>query len=339
MRNPEEKKTLVVYIVITAIFTMLAFNIKFFLNYVNLEAGDVFAVFTLIVCTLFIAVHTVTANRRYKKINELSMKINAILHGDSHIEIEEYSEGELAILKSEIYKMTVTLREQQQRLLDDKVYLADSIADISHQIRTPLTSINLLVALLSDENITKEKKQETIRKLYSHLSRIDWLITSLLKMSKLDAKTVQFKNEKIPLYDFLRKAVSPVSVPVELKEQTLAIDASGDFYGDIQWTGEAVLNIVKNCMEHTQSGGTIKITAEENSLYSEIIISDNGPGIPESDLPNIFERFYKGENSSNDSFGIGLALARNIITNQNGTIKAENNGGAVFTIKFYKGTI
>ena len=339
MKNPEEKKILIIYAALTVFSVIIASNTEFIASLFAISTGKLYGILTLIFCLSFVFVHSVSTNRRYRKITELSMKINNILHGDSHIEIEEYSEGELAILKSEIYKMTVTLREQQQKLMDDKIYLADSIADISHQIRTPLTSINLLVALLSDENITKDKKQETIRKLYSHLSRIDWLITSLLKMSKLDAKTVQLKNENISLEKLIRKSVLPVAVPMELKEQTLEIDADGEFYGDIQWTGEAILNIVKNCMEHTQAGGTVKIMAKENSLYSEIIISDNGPGIPKDDLPNIFERFYKGENSSNDSFGIGLALARTIITNQNGTIKAENNGGAVFTMKFYKGTI
>ena len=237
--------------------------------------------------------------------------------------------------------MTSRLREQKQQLQDDKIYLADSIADISHQIRTPLTSINLLVQFLSEPNISDERRMKLTHELLGLLSRIDWLITTLLKISKLDAGTVQFKRETLPLDELIRKSTSPLLVPIELREQTLAVGAEGNFTGDVSWTVEAISNIVKNCMEHTPDGGRIEIKASENALYTEIIISDNGTGIDKEDLPHIFERFYKGKNSDDKRFGIGLALARTIITSQNGTIKAENNAdkGALFTIRFYKGTV
>ncbi len=271
----------------------------------------------------------------------MAADIDRILHGEASMPIEQYSEGELAILQSEIYKMTVRLREGQHNLQKDKVYLADSLADISHQIRTPLTSINLLVSFLSDANITEEKRIKVTHELYEHLSRIDWLITALLKISKLDAGTAQFKRESVALDELIRKSVSPILVPMDLRDQTLQVETDGEFTGDLSWTCEAITNIVKNCMEHTPDGGTIEITATENALYSEIIIADNGSGIDAEDLPHIFERFYKGKNSDDKSFGIGLALARMIISSQNGTIKAENNptNGARFIIRFYKGTV
>lgn len=224
---------------------------------------------------------------------------------------------------------------------DDKIYLADSIADISHQIKTPLTSANLLLTFLSDKNISEKRRGELVRELYDLLSRIEWLITALLKMSKLDAGTVQLKQEKISLSELLNKSVATLLVPIELGGQKLILNATGDFYGDVQWTAETISNIVKNCMEHTKSMGKIEITANETPLYSEIVIKDDGSGIAKEDLPHIFERFYKGKNSDDKSFGIGLALARSIITSQNGTVKAENGkiNGAVFTIKFYKGTV
>lgn len=279
--------------------------------------------------------------RRYKKIAELSNDIDRILHGESRVSLEKYSEGELGILQSEIYKMTVRLREQSNNLKKDKIYLVSSIADISHQLRTPLTSINLLVSLLSEKDITPERKQKLTHELYELLSRVDWLITTLLKISKLDAGTAVFQKEEISLKELISKSVSPLLVPVELRSQKLEICAEGNFCGDVSWTCEALGNIVKNCMEHTPDGGEIKITALENALYSEIIIEDNGKGILAEDLPHIFERFYKGENSSEKSFGIGLNLARMIVTSQNGTVKAENGEktGAVFTIRFYKGVV
>ena len=234
--------------------------------------------------------------------------------------------------------MVIRLREQQSQLLADKKYLADSIADISHQIRTPLTSINLLVSFLSEPDITEEKRQKTIRELYELLSRIDWLITTLLKISKLDAGTIQLKREEMTMTALIKQSVEPLLVPIELRGQELQVEANGCFVGDANWTSEAIGNIVKNCMEHTSAGGKLCINATENTLYQEIVIEDTGCGIAPEDLPHIFERFYKGKNSGDKSFGVGLALARGIINTQNGTVKAENKkeGGAKFTIRFYK---
>lgn len=300
----------------------------------NLACGVV----VLVVCTILNSVHLVNTYKRYKQIQELSADINRILHEDMHISFEKYEEGELAILESEIQKMVIRLREQQSQLLADKVYLADSIADISHQIRTPLTSINLLISFLSEPDVSEEKRQKTIRELYELLSRIDWLITTLLKISKLDAGTIQLKKEELPMKELIQQSVTPLLIPIELHGQELKIDATGHFVGDSNWTSEAIGNIVKNCMEHTPDGGVLEISANENTLYQEIIIEDTGCGISTEDLSHVFERFYKGKNSSNKSFGVGLALARGIINAQNGTIKAENKkeGGAMFVIRFYK---
>ena len=286
-------------------------------------------------------IYYLSTYRRYARLAALAEDINKLLHGDNTICFENYAEGELGILHSEIYKMTVRLREQQQKLLNDKAYLADSLADISHQIRTPLTSINLLVQLLSDPELSAQRRQQLTHELYGMLSRIDWLITTLLKISRLDAKTVQFKEEAVSLHVLLSRACEPLLVPMELRGQTLAIYAEGNITCDIAWTCEAIGNIVKNCMEHTPEGGQIRIDAQENALYIQIQIQDQGDGIAQEDLPHIFERFYKGKNADHKSFGVGLALARMIITGQNGTVKAENqkNGGALFTVRFYKGTL
>lgn len=288
-----------------------------------------------------ILLYYISTYRRYQKISALAEDVNRILHGDNAIAFDNYSEGELGILHSEVYKMTVRLREQQQKLVEDKVYLADSIADISHQIRTPLTSINLMIELISDTHTTDVRRQQLIHELQGMLSRIDWLITALLKISKLDAGTVTLKQEVISLEELVRKSCQPLLVPIELHGQELVIHAEGEFCGDVSWTCEAIGNIVKNCMEHTPEGGTIEIKTLENALYTEILIQDSGTGISKEDLPHIFERFYKGKDSGDKSFGVGLALARMIITSQNGTVKAENRqpNGAMFLIRFYKGSI
>ena len=303
----------------------------------DLRAGLTAVVLSLLLMLVF----CISTYKRYQRISSLADDINHVLHGDSLIDFDNYSEGELSILHSEIYKMTVRLREQQQKLINDKKYLADSLADISHQIRTPLTSINLLVERLSASGLTDECRHQLANELYGLLDRIDWLITTLLKISKLDAGTVSFNKETVSMETLINKSCAPLLIPIELRGQELIIRAEGDFYGDPAWTSEAVGNIVKNCMEHTPDGGRIEIDAAENALYSEIVIKDNGTGVSAEDLPHIFERFYKGKDSDGKSFGIGLALSRMIIAGQKGTVKAENrkNAGAMFTLRFYKGTV
>ena len=331
LRNPEVVKTLCLQIFISVSAIVVAFIWE-----------QRFGVFTLVFATLLLLTSTVSTYIRYKRIYDLSVDIDCILHGnDMNLSFDKYHEGELAVLQSEIHKMTMRLREQRWQLEDDKRYLANALADISHQVRTPLTSINLLVGMLSESNISDEERMKLMHELLSLLSRVDWLITTLLKISKLDAGTVQFKKETISLNELIRKSTETLLIPIEIREQNLVVEATGDFTGDVSWTVEAISNVVKNCMEHTPNGGEIKITASENLLFSEIVITDNGIGIAKEDLPHIFERFYKSKNAGDKNFGIGLSLTRMIITNQNGVIKAENNAakGALFTIRFYKGIV
>lgn len=323
-----------------SIFCLAAALVMMFAVY--LCSRDIKAVIvTAASCALIFAICTVFAYLHYKRISSIADDIDHILHGDKYTGFDEYTEGELGILQSEISKMTIRLREQESRVREEKNALADSLADISHQIRTPLTSINLLVSMLSEDGIAPERRQKLSHELYELLSRIDWLITALLKISKLDAGAITFVREKMALSDLINASVAPLLVPMDIKDQTLTLSADGDACIDPSWTREAIANIVKNCIEHTPNGGRISVTAQSNALFSEIVITDSGSGISKSDLPHIFERFYKGENSDEKSFGIGLALSRMIITSQGGSVKAENcqSGGARFTVRFYNGTI
>ncbi len=330
LRNPEVLRSILLLGILSAAAVIAAWCM-----------GTAFGIFTLILCSLFILLHCLITWCRYRNISALSAEIDRILHGENYSLPDDCTEGELAILRSEIRKMTIRLREQRQRMQEDKIYLADSLADVSHQLRTPLTALHLLVTRLSESDLSPEKRLKLMHDMKMLLSRIDWLITALLKISKLDAGTVQFHAEEIPLAALLHRSAEPLLVPLELRCITLSMDAEGMFTGDTAWTGEAVGNILKNCMEHTPMEGKITVHARENPLYTEITISDTGSGIAKEDLPHIFERFYKGKHSDDSSYGIGLALARMIVTAQNGTIKAENapEGGARFTIRFYKGTV
>ena len=329
-RNPEIRRLLIILGILCTCATVGAF-----------VWNTGFGIFTLVLCLALITVFLIFTNNRYKRLSALSDTVNRILHGDNSLSFDGYDEGELGVLQSELYKMTVRLREQQQALLDDKIFLADSIADISHQIRTPLTSINLIVSLLDDPELPKEAREQHMRELYVLLGRIDWLITALLKISKLDAGTAPLSAQAMPLQALIERSAAPLQVPTELRGQQLCLCAEGQVTCDPAWTAEALGNIIKNCMEHTPEGGSIRVDAKETALYSEITVTDSGCGIDEEDLPHLFERFYKGKHSSDAGFGIGLALARTIVTAQNGTLKAQNapEGGAQFIMRFYKGTV
>lgn len=328
LRNPEIKKEFILFFLLIIIGTSTGFLI-------SAPVGISVAVSLSLASTI----HFTITFKRYRNIAKLSEEIDKVLHSHEAINFTIYKEGELSILQNEIQKMVIRLKEQRDNLSKDKIYLADSLADISHQLKTPLTSINLLLTFLGKEEITKEQRLGYINDLKNIMKRIDWMISALLKLSKLDAGTAYFKQDKILLQDIVNHSLETILIPMELKEQTLdmKIETNASIIGDMSWTVEAVLNIIKNCMEHTPKYGRIGIEGVCNSIYTELIIEDNGEGISKEDLPHIFERFYKGKNSAPQSIGIGLALARQIIVRQNGTVKAENkkDGGVRFVIRFY----
>ncbi|MBD7969160.1 sensor histidine kinase [Paenibacillus gallinarum] len=277
---------------------------------------------------------------RYREIAKLSSYLREITSGNYSLDVRDNEEGELSILKNDIYKVTLMLSEQRSLLQEDKIKLTNAISDISHQLKTPLTSMTVMADLLSDPDLDRSKRIEFVRNISIQLDRIGWLISALLKFSKIDAGTVQFKKERIKVSELIQKSIEPVLVPMDIKEQRLLINGEDStfFLGDLNWTSEAIINILKNGVEHTPAGGEITISYAENVLFTEIIISDNGKGIPKDEIPHLFKRFFKGKQASEDSVGIGLALAQSIITSQNGTIdvKSELGAGTEFQIKFYK---
>jgi len=277
---------------------------------------------------------------RYKEIEKLSSYLRQISGGNYSLDVRDNTEGELSILKNEIYKMTAMLSEHNQLLSRDKMKLTDAISDISHQLKTPLTSMMVMSDLISDAELPPAKRKEFTRNIRIQLERIEWLVSSLLKLSKIDAGTAAFKQERVTVKRLVEKAIDPLIIPMDIKGQQLTVegDESVSFIGDLNWTAEAVLNILKNCVEHTPEGGKLHISFSENSLYTEIKIEDNGAGIAKEDIPYLFQRFYKGKNASEGSIGIGLAMSHSIITSQQGVleVKSRIGQGTSFTIKFYR---
>ena len=326
--NPEIRKFLLITVMPSL---LLCFIMAFFSK---IAAISVLAVSIFLIVSFFIF-----TKKRYNRLNALSETIDKILHGNDTINIKSFGEGELSILESDVQKMLVRLRDQKDKLEKDRTFLADSIADISHQLRTPLTSINLILSLIEASDTTKERREELLRELSKLITKTEYLVSVLLKISKIDAGTVQFEKKETELNALIRKSAEPLLIPMDIKNQKLSINADDiSLNCDFAWCIEAFGNILKNCTEHTPENGEITVTATNTPIFTEIIITDTGSGFNEEDIPHIFERFYKGRNSSKESFGIGLNLAKMIITAHNGTVKAENSqsGGAEFTIRFYK---
>ncbi|MCM3763959.1 sensor histidine kinase KdpD [Neobacillus niacini] len=280
---------------------------------------------------------------RYRELAKLSEYLQRISGGDYTLDVRDNREGELSILKNNIYKVTTRLSEQGSLLQEDKVQLTNAISDISHQLKTPLTSMMMMADLLEDDGLPAAKRAEFTHNIQVQLERMEWLVSSLLKLSKIDAGTIQFKRDKLSVKALVEKALEPVLIPMDIKEQTVSLtgDDTVTFIGDLNWTAEAIINILKNCVEHTPAGGSLTISFSENALFTEITIADNGKGIAKEDLPHLFKRFYKGKTASEESVGIGLAMAHRIIASQNGTIEVKSTPGAgtQFLIKFYKQVI
>lgn len=279
------------------------------------------------------------SDKQYKRINEITNYSQRVLQKDYSLDIRENSEGDISKLKNEIYKITVTLKEAAEQQTKDKERLAIALSDISHQLKTPMTSLFVMTDLLKQDNLPVEKKQEFFETIQNQLTRINWLVSSLLTLSKLDAKAIVMKNEINSINKLIDLVLEPLSIPAEIKGVEIVIgEIDASFKGDLNWSREALINIIKNCIEHTAPMGKIEINAQENSLYTSLSIKDNGEGISKEDLRHIFDRFYRGNNAIEGSVGIGLAMAKAIIIEQGGDIfcQSKKNVGTEFIIKWPK---
>ena len=328
--NKELRIGMILIIAVGIVFSAVGFT-------VSVASG----VMILAACLVIACMHLGTEFYRYSRLQKLSSDLDELLNFGTPLPIRDYEEGELSILANQIQKMTLRLTESADAVKAEKEYLADSLADISHQLRTPLTAMNLTATMLRSPDLTNERRMELSGELRNLLTRTDWLVETLLKLSKLDAGTVTLAKDPVSVRELISRAAAPIAIPMDLRNQRLIIHCEKEhFQGDLIWSAEALGNILKNCMEHTPECGTITVTATETALFTQVEVEDTGSGFDGKDIPRLFERFYKGSNASENSYGIGLALARTVIAAQNGTVQAMNGKiGAKFVIKFYKQVI
>lgn len=306
----------------------------------------------LIVTVIFI----ILTNRRYRALAKMAANLDRVLAGERDIRLRDMSEGELAILSSEIDKVIARLNLTVDELQAEKLALSDALADISHQLKTPLTSIAISTELIRDRLSARgdsEDLVERLRLIQTLQARVEDLVAALLKLARIDAGVIKLVCGAVDARELVRKSFEPLAIAFDIADVRFSADVQdgASYEGDLTWSVEALENILKNCMEHTPAGGCVSVRVTEDVLACRIRIEDTGPGIAESDLPHIFERFYRGSRDANATpsevnpagVGIGLALSKSLVTAQGGTLTAENlrdeNGnvtGAAFNLVFFK---
>jgi len=314
------------------------------------------AICTLVTGLIVTVIFIILTNRRYRALAKMAANLDRVLAGERDIRLRDMSEGELAILSSEIDKVIARLNLTVDELQAEKLALSDALADISHQLKTPLTSIAISTELIRDRLSARgdsEDLVERLRLIQTLQARVEDLVSALLKLARIDAGVIKLVCGDVDARELVRKSFEPLAIAFDIADVRFSADVQdgASYEGDLTWSVEALENILKNCMEHTPAGGCVSARVTEDVLACRIRIEDTGPGIAESDLPHIFERFYRGSRDANAApsevnpagVGIGLALSKSLVTAQRGTLTAENlrdeNGnvtGAAFNLVFFK---
>lgn len=281
----------------------------------------------------FAVANLMVYQKKQKRIADLTEYLEQVNIGADGTLIQT-QEDEFSHLQDEIYKTVTTLYQTRETAVSSKKNFADNLANIAHQLKTPITA-----AFLSLQLMKKERPGTYANQIEQQLERLNRLEESLLMLSQIDAGTLPLKREKVDLYTVLNLASDNLNNLLRKNQVSVDIPENGciEFSGDLEWTMEALINLIKNCMEHSKPGGTVHCDYAGNPLYVEIRVWDHGTGFDTEDLPHLFERFYRGRRAASNGIGIGLVLAQSIFELQNGTITAYNlqNGGACFEIRIY----
>lgn len=284
-------------------------------------------------CILFIITLIFWHRKDILRIKFLTTYLEKVNNGDSDI-LFQVGEDDLSKVQDEIYKTVTMLSQTRNMALRAKNNFAENLYNIAHQIKTPITSISLSVQIMRENPSSKYLDQ-----IQGRLSQLTHLEETLLLLSRIDAGTLPLEKKAVDLYTVLMLAADNLQDLLAKSNVSVDIPELGEItiQADLDWTMEAIINLLKNCMEHTPPGGVIHCSYEQNPIYTQIKIWDTGAGFAKEDLPHLFERFYRGQNAIHSGIGIGLSLSKAIIESQNGTISAKNlvDGGACYEIRFY----
>ena len=298
----------------------------------------------LLVATSVVGVSVIVLiylRERQERLRKICGYMEELARGNYGLDIQDNGDDELSGLKNEIYKLTVFFREQARTAAANRKALADSVADISHQLKTPLTSVMVLVDNLSEnEGMPEETRRHFLTEITRQLTGVSWLVSTLLKLSRLDAGVVELKQEPVSVTRLINEVCEKLELNAEWNQVGLSVDIPDEItiLGDFQWLTEAVLNIVKNAIEHSPAGSEVELCAEDNDVYTMLTVHNWGLEIPKEEQGHLFERFYRGGSPRSDSVGIGLALAKEIIVRHGGyiTVESQEEKGTFFFIKFLK---
>lgn len=282
--------------------------------------------------------------RIFYNLRNLTEKIQIIAEkGDMMLSIKSYNEGDFSILSSEIYKILRKLKAVTEDLNKQRNVLSDFLADISHQIKTPLTSVDLMLTRLLSQNLDEQERKKLLYQIKIKTESLEWLILALLKLSKIENKVVNLETEKISLNEIINKVIyEDLSTISEFNQVDIIFENGKNFVitGDFKWLEEAFSNIIKDSIEHTPNYGKVYIKIYDSPLYTGVKIEDTGKGFDPENIKFIFDRFYKDEKADDKNFGIGLAIAKSVIERHNASVEAYNTEkGACFEVKFYKGIL
>lgn len=300
----------------------------------------VFTLTTLGATSLIIATFIFYSKKHSNEIDSLIKTLENINHHNYDLELETTSEDKMSILKSELYKTTVMLREVAMNSEKDKLNLKDTLSDISHQLKTPLTSILIMLDdIINDPSMPEETRVRFLNNMRREIININFLVQSILKLSKLDVNAIEFNPVYTDIQTIIASSIENISAIADLRNVTIEYSKTKKkkILCDATWQIEALTNILKNAVEHSPENGVVKISEKENDFYTEIIVTDDGTGLSKKDMRHIFDRFYKGANASRDSIGIGLSLAKSIIEKDNGKISVESKelSYTTFKIKYF----
>ncbi len=335
LRNPEIRGPFIAAVIEAG----LGLFIGFLLLKLDVSANAVLwaMIPTLAIC---IGIFTFGAWLLFRKIRAFTLQAEESLHGKRDLRFDDFKEGDLAVMKNVFQSMALSHARQAERLEQEKGLLQQSLADVTHQIKTPLQSLTQTAEGLMEPEVSDAERKRAARKILDTSDHISKLVATLLKLSRLDADAVTFRQDAFSARELIDGVCEPLEMSMELREIALVKNVPEGIVlrSDPLWLKEALMNIVKNCMEHTPAGGTVTVDVTDSPVETEITIRDTGPGIDEEDLPHLFERFYRGKNAGPNSVGIGLAFTNQVVRALGGTVKVKNapEGGAVFTVRLIK---